>query len=82
MVDGRHDVLSVELLDGGAGADRPAGEGVVGVRLAVVDTLAARPVLDGTGRQVGSTPARGAQRRILVLAATDAGYRISAVQPG
>lgn len=82
VVDGRHDVLSVELLDGGAGADRPAGEGVAGVRLAVVDTLAARPVLDGTGRQVGSTPARGAQRRILVLAATDAGYRISAVQPG
>ena len=49
---------------------------------AVVDTLAARPVVDGAGQQVSTTAARGEQRRVLVLAATDAGYRISAIEPG
>lgn len=84
VVDGRHDVVSVEVLDDEPLPDPPAGEGAAtaDIRLAVVDTLTARPVLDGTGRQVGATTARGQERRILVLAATGAGYRISAVQPG
>lgn len=84
VVDGRHDVLSVEVVEGDPARDGPSGAGAAApdVRLAVVDTLAARPVLDGTGRQVGTTAARGEQRRILVVTATDAGYRISAVQPG
>lgn len=73
VADANHDLVSVELLD-------PAGTD--GTRLAVVDTLAARPVLDGAGRQVATTGARGEQRRVLVLAATDAGYRISAIEPG
>ena len=73
VVDGRHEIVSVEVIDADA-AD--------GARVAVVDTLDARPVVDGSGRQVGATAARGEQRRILVLAATDAGYRISAIDPG
>jgi hypothetical protein len=73
VVDGTHALVSVEVLDAG---------GTDGTRLAVVDTLAARPVLDDAGRQVAATGARGAQRRVLVLAATDVGYRISAIEPG
>jgi hypothetical protein len=73
VVDGRHDIVNVDVLDLGT-TDGP--------RLAVIDTLAARPVVDGSGRQVAATAARGEQRRVLVLAATDAGYRISAIEPG
>ncbi|WP_395725547.1 protein kinase domain-containing protein [Nakamurella sp.] len=73
VVDGRHDLVSVEVLD---------PDGTDGTRLAVVDLLAARPVLDGSGRQVAATTGRGEQRRVLVLAATDDGYRIRAIEPG
>lgn len=72
VVDGVHTLVSVDVLD-----PSPAG-----TRLAVVDTLAARPVLDGTGRQVAATAARGEQRQILVLTPTAAGYRIAAIEPG
>ena len=73
VVDGQHDIVSVEVL---------APDGTDGTRLAVTDTLAARPVLDGSGDQVAATVARGEQRRVLVLATTDLGFRISAIEPG
>ena len=81
VVDGYHDIVSVSVL-GGAGAGSSADATADPVRVAVVDTLAARPVVDGAGQQVSTTAARGEQRRVLVLAATDAGYRISAIEPG
>lgn len=52
------------------------------IRLAVVDTLPAHPIVDAAGRQVGLTPARAEERRVLVLRMTDHGYRISGVEPG
>jgi len=73
VVDGQHDIVSVEVL---------APDGTDGTRLAVTDTLAARPVVDGSGEQVAATVARGEQRRVLVLATTDLGFRISAIEPG
>jgi hypothetical protein len=75
VVDGRHEIVSVQVL---AEADGDAGQ----TRVAVVDTLAARPVVDGAGQQVATTTARGEQRRVLVLDVTEAGYRISAIEPG
>jgi len=72
VLDGRHDVVSVQVLEQSGGS----------TTVAVVDTLAARPVVDSAGRQVAATAARGEQRRVLVLDATDAGYRISAIGPG
>lgn len=74
VVDGSHDIVSVQVLESG-------GDPQV-TRLAVVDTLAARPVVDVQGQQVAATAARGEQRRVLVLTATEAGYRISAIEPG
>jgi hypothetical protein len=52
------------------------------VRLAVVDTLPAYPIVDGAGQQVGMTQARAEQRRVLVLANTEQGFRIVGVEPG
>jgi hypothetical protein len=97
VLDGRHDIVNVQVLDGagsdtgsdtdtgsGSGSDSGSVSGSVSgrIRVAVVDTLAARPVVDGTGQQVSITTARGAERRVLVLDATDAGYRISSIEPG
>jgi hypothetical protein len=48
----------------------------------VVDVLPTHPVLDAAGQQVGVTAGRSAERRVLVLSATDSGYRISGVEPG
>jgi len=73
VVDGRHDIVSVQVL----GAAQAGG-----TRVAVVDTLAARSVVDSAGGQVATTSPRGEQRRVLVLTNTDAGYRISAIEPG
>ena len=73
VVDGRHDIVSVQVL----GAAQAGG-----TRVAVVDTLAARSVVDGAGGQVATTTPRGEQRRVLVLTDTGAGYRISAIEPG
>ncbi len=83
VVDGYHDIVSVSVLAGAeAGAGSSADAATDPVRVAVVDTLAARPVVDGAGQQVSTTAARGEQRRVLLLTATDAGYRISAIEPG
>jgi hypothetical protein len=87
VLDGRHDIVSVRVLDD-AGSDTDSDTGSDNgsdsgrIRVAVVDTLAARPVVDGTGQQVSITTTRGAERRVLVLDATDAGYRISSIEPG
>ncbi len=68
-----HQIVDVQVLpDPGDGS----------TRVAVVDTLPAHPVVDGAGQQVATTPARGEQRRVLVLQATETGYRISDVEPG
>jgi hypothetical protein len=76
--DGRHEIVSVTPVDAVA-ADVP---NVPSIRLTVVDVLPAHPVLDAAGQQVGVTAGRSAQRRVLVLSATDNGYRISGVEPG
>jgi serine/threonine-protein kinase len=68
------DVAVVDPPDAAATGDQ--------VRLAVVDVLPARPITDGTGQQVGMTPARAEQRRILTVRRTAAGYRISDIEPG
>jgi hypothetical protein len=83
VVDGVHQIVSVTV----DGADPTAGAPSVGtagdsVRLAVVDTLPAHPIVDVAGQQVGLTAARAEQRRILVLHLTPAGYRISSVEAG
>jgi hypothetical protein len=62
--------------------DPAAGPDPQTVRLAIVDVLPTHPVVDVAGQQVGSTPGRAEQRRVLVLNATDDGYRISGVEPG
>jgi len=78
VVDGRHQIVSVAPLDPATpGTDDPPT-----VRLAIVDVLPTHPVVDAAGRQVGTTPGRAEQRRVLVLSATDDGYRISGVEPG
>ena len=78
VVDGRHEIISVSPVDPApAGTPDPPT-----VRLAIVDVLPTHPVIDSTGQQVGSTAGRAEQRRVLVLAATDGGYRISGVEPG
>jgi hypothetical protein len=77
VADAVHRISTVTLLDppaDGAPADQ--------VRLGVVDDLPARPIVDGAGQQVGMTPARAEQRRILTVSRTDAGYRISNIEPG
>jgi len=78
VVDGRHEIVSVTPEDA-AVADAPNAPSV---RLAVVDVLPTHPVLDAAGQQVGVTPGRSEQRRVLVLSATGSGYRISGVEPG
>lgn len=79
VVDGVHDIVSVAL-------DSPEQIGSSGndgtVRLAVVDTLPPRAIVDLAGEQVGVTTARAEQRSILVLSPTADGYRILAVEPG
>ncbi len=85
VVDGVHQIVSVTVdsvtvdtaITSTAGAPSDGA-----VRLAVVDTLPAHPIVDASGRQVGMTPTRAEQRRILVLRMTDSGYRISGVEPG
>ena len=81
-----HQIVSVTVdgsltADGAMTTERRALTGD-SVRLAVVDTLPAHPIVDAAGRQVGLTPARAEQRRILVLSPTGAGYRISSVEAG
>jgi hypothetical protein len=76
--DGRHEIVSVTPVDAVA-ADAPNAPSV---RLTVVDVLPTHPVLDAAGQQVGVTPGRSAQRRVLVLSATDNGYRINTMEPG
>ena len=61
-------------------ASAPTGSETV--RLAVVDTLPAHPIVDVGGQQVGVTQARAEQRRVLVLVRTEQGYRIIGVEPG
>jgi hypothetical protein len=68
------DVSVVDPTDAAAGADQ--------VRLAVVDLLPARPIVDVSGAQVGMTPARAEERRILLVRRTAAGYRIGGIEPG
>ena len=86
VVDGVHQIVSVTVDSGPsttAECSSTAGAPSDGaVRLAVVDTLPAHPIVDASGRQVGMTPTRAEQRRILVLRMTDSGYRISGVEPG
>ncbi|WP_188942514.1 protein kinase domain-containing protein [Nakamurella endophytica] len=52
------------------------------VQLTVVDVLPAYRVLDDSGRQVASTPPRGAAARRWVLVRTAAGWRIDQVRSG
>jgi hypothetical protein len=78
VVDGRHEIVSVAPVDAAA-AEAPDAPSV---RLTVVDVLPTHPVLDAAGQQVGVTAGRSAERRVLVLSATDSGYRISGVEPG
>lgn len=83
VVDGVHQIVSVSLADSAPSGPPPAEPSINDqVRLAVVDTLPPHPVVDAAGRQVGLTEARAEQRRILVLSATDAGYRISSIEAG
>ncbi len=77
VLDGRHDIVSVQVV-----TEPGAASGIDRTTLAVVDTLPAHPVVDRAGQAVATTAARGEQRRVIVLAATDAGYRISAIEPG
>ena len=76
VADAVHLISEVTVLD----ADPTAGDDQV--RLAVVDELPARAIVDKAGQQVGMTPARAQQRRILNVRHTAAGYRISGIQPG
>lgn len=84
VIDGVHEIhsVSVETADPGAGIGSPDPPSDEPVRLAVVDVLPPRVIVDGSDQQVGLTPARAEQRRILVVGRTDAGYRILAVEPG
>jgi len=78
VVDGRHQIVSVTPVDPAAAEvpDAPS------VRLTVVDVLPTHPVVDAAGQQVGVTAGRSEQRRVLVLDATDSGYRISGLEAG
>ncbi len=61
----------------------PVGAAPVGepnsVRLAVQDRLPSRPIMDESGGQVGVTPAREQQERIVLLTRTPVGYRIAGI---
>jgi len=76
VADAVHLISEVTVLD----ADPTAGDDQV--RLAVVDELPALVIVDKAGQQVGMTPARAQERRILIVRHTAAGYRISGIQPG
>ena len=85
VVDGVHQIVSVTVDGATVDTSTPSPSSTSNdesVRLSVVDTLPAHPIVDAAGRQVGLTPARAEQRRILVLGMTDRGYRISSVEPG
>ncbi|MGS0686718.1 serine/threonine protein kinase [Nakamurella sp. GG22] len=70
---GLHEISSVTPVG-------PAPPGEPGsVRLAVQDRLPSRPIVDGSGSQVGMTPAREQQERIVLLDRTPAGYRIAGI---
>ena len=71
--DGQHEITSVTPV----GAAAPGEPG--SVRLSVRDRLPSRPIIDSSGGQVGMTPAREQQDRILLLDRTPAGYRIAAI---
>lgn len=74
--DGVHVISSVTVEPaGGAGNDPGSAGGAI--QLSVVDSLPAHPVVDVAGNQVGLTPARPEQRRIMVVQRTGDGYRIS-----
>ncbi len=59
-----------------------ATAGSPAVRVAVRGSLPAYPVLDAEGRHVADTAARPRAEWILTIAATEVGYRISAVEQG
>jgi hypothetical protein len=90
--DGIHEIVSVTIDDpAGEVAAEPSAtaapvtdsEARAGpVRLAVVDVLPARSIVDSAGVQVGVTQARAEQERILVVGSTAAGYRILATEAG
>jgi hypothetical protein len=91
VVDGVHEIISVTRDESATGGPEPsaAAAQVTGddaragpVRLAVVDVLPARSIVDTAGVQVGVTQARAEQRRVLVVGSTAAGYRILAVEAG
>ena len=63
-----HQVQSVEPVTGAA------------VTVLVRDSLPSYQVLDAAGSVVGRTPERAASPRVMVLARTAAGYRISEVR--
>ncbi len=73
--DGTHRIIS-------AGIVPPDGSGSATVRVAVVDSMPAYPIVDAEGDPVGQTAARSEERRILVLASTAQGYRIESILAG
>lgn len=84
VVDGVHEIVSVteaEPLDPGPTTHDEDVDGD-DVRLVVVDTLPSRVIVDADGAQVGRTPARDEERRVLVIRPTGDGYRIAAVESG
>ena len=72
---GLHEISRVTPVD----AVSPRGSGDGSVRLSVLDRLPSRPIMDGSGTQVGMTPAREQQERLVLLARTPAGYRIAGI---
>ncbi|MET0864486.1 MAG: protein kinase [Nakamurella sp.] len=77
VADAVHEIGEVTALEPPSGSSHDDQ-----LRLAVVDLLPARAILDQTGQQVGMTAARTEQRRIFLIRPTGAGYRISDIQPG
>ena len=97
MLDGRHDIVSVQAGDrvgSGTGSGTVRHRHllpVTGHRIGTEATGSGWPwwtcwrpgrwwTAPGTRCRVTTT--RGEERRVLVLDATDAGYRISAIEPG
>ena len=56
--------------------------GLAPIKVRVKDALPSYSVLNGDGKVIGTTSARPSAARTLVLVATTAGYRISAVESG
>jgi hypothetical protein len=71
--DGLHEISSVTPVDAVALGEPDS------VRLAVQDRLPPRPILDRSGTQVGMTPAREQQERVVLLTRTPVGYRIAGI---